>query len=745
MTAVTSTAKKSFFGTHFRNKIIESKKILIINLVLHLIGLPLIAAVLLRLVYLDEHNLPYDNSESLIVVSVIALVIALLSGIVIALGNFRYLYTKSLVDMTYSLPVTTKQRFVADYLSGLAIYMIPAVLGAVLSLIILVTGSSFVDISELWTIFPELFLAGLIVLVGMLLLYTFTVLTTIFCGSTFEAIFSVITSNIIIPATFFAGFCMIQDAADYVLSEASLIYNAGFTATSPIGVIFAFGNYLDIAFYGTDFASKYFMRWLVPALIMIAVYFAAAYLLYKHRKAEQVSKPYVYRIFYYIIMALAVFCLMSIFLINEIGIAAGIILCAILFFIIEVITKRGFTRFWESILRYAISIAAVFGFFLICQNTYGFGCADYVPREAAVDSVSISSYDMTAYSDMIFDDKEVIRETVRLHESIIAQQNSEDSDYGNIVSQSKIISYDSDPEIYTHYAYDYISITYYLKNGSTVIRDYELTSDLGGDLSAAIALSDDHSDVLSSDMALYAFNSNGFNWYESLKDVSSDAVASVYVMNKLNLNDQMRNISYSQMMALKLAYKTDLLAMTDEEYRTAGVYGYFFGDVRYVIRDTFINTIETLGELGFEDLTVDREYIEEEISRSRVRMNIFTDVKTYYAIGDSKYRELDKFTTTSHAYSTSGYSAEITDKEPDDCLVKLLERATPIIIDSAAAGAIEFQTDSSDVALFLPDTDENRALLEEARDMYIEGRLVSSDTFYAYDEEYYYEGEYYIE
>lgn len=741
MTAVTSTAKKSFFGTHLRNKIIESKKILIINLVLHLIGLPLIATVLLRLVYLDEHNLPYDNSESLIVVSVIALVIALLSGIVIALGNFRYLYTKSLVDMTYSLPVTTKQRFVADYLSGLAIYMIPAVLGTVLSLIILVIGSSFVDMSELWTIFPELFRAGLIVLVGMLLLYTFTVLTTIFCGSTFEAIFSVITSNIIIPATFFAGFYMIQDAADYVLSEASLIYNAGFTATSPIGVIFAFANYLDntyFAFYGTDFASKYFMRWLVPALIMIAVYFIAAYLLYKHRKAEQVSKPYVYRIFYYIIMALAVFCLMSIFLINEIGITSGIILCAILFFIVEVITKRGFTRFWESILRYAISIAAVFGFFLICQYTYGFGCADYVPREAAVDSVSISSYDMTAYSDMIFDDKDVIRETVRLHENIIAQQNSEDSDYGNIVSQSKIVSYNSDPEIYTHHAYDYISITYYLKNGSTVIRDYELTSDLCGDLSAAIALSDDHSDMLSSDMALYAFNTNGFNWYESLKNVSSDAVASVSVMNKLHLNEQTRNISYSQMMALKLAYKTDLLAMTDEEYRTADVYGYFFGDSRYVIRDTFINTIEALGKLGFEDMTIDREYIEEEISSSRVRMNILTDIKTFYAIGDSKYRELDKFTITSHTYSTSGYSAEITDKEPDDCLVKLLERATPIIIDSAAAGAIEFQTDSSGVVLFLPDTDENRALLEEARNMYIEGKLVTSDTFYEYDEEYYY-------
>lgn len=754
MTAATSTAKKSFFGTHFRNKIIESKKILIVNLVLHLAGLPLAAGILLRIAYLDAHNTYDYNSESLIIVSVIALIIALLSGIVIALGNFKYLYTKSLVDMTYSLPVTTKQRFFADYLSGLAIYMVPAIIGALLSLIILGIGSAFINLGMFWDMFPELLFAGFIVLVGMLMLYTLTVLATVCCGSTFEAPFSVIAVNIIIPATVCSGFYMIQDASLYALTSSSLFSNIILTATNPFGVVVAFVNYFDSAIYNDfNFAVRTFVRWLIPTLIVIAAYFGLSYLLYSRRKAEQVSKPYVYKIFYYIIMLLAVFCLMSIFIINTEAIAAGIIICGILFFIVEVITKRGFTRFWESILRFGISLAAVFAFFFVCQNTEGFGCAEYVPREAAVSSVCIESYDLNTFG-IIYKDEDIISETIRLHESIIARKDAEEGDSENIISEAKLSSIENDSKVYAPQDHnDYLTIIYYLKNGSTVIREYEVSSDLIGGLYTAIALSDSYAENLSSEMACAGFNYATTNqYYSSLKDVKPDTVASITLTNKLNLNEQTRRISYEQMMALKDAYKIDLLAMTEEEYKTANVYGYLFGNHQFAIRSTFVNTIELLGEHDFEDVTVDREYIEEEISSSRVRMNISTDVKPYYSIDYNKFWLQDKFTAIyySYSYAFSNYAAMITDEEPDDCLVKLLERANPIVIDGTAAGAILIETDKSSEIFYLPDTDENRALLEEARNMYIEGKLQSSENFY-YDETvsttggYYYEGTYFID
>lgn len=755
MTAATSTAKKSFFGTHFRNKIIEGKKLLIVNIVLHLAGLPLIAGILLRLAYLNEHEIySYDNSESLMIVAVIALAIALLSGIIIALGNFRYLYTKSLVDMTYSLPVTTKQRFFADYFSGLTVYMVPAIIGALLSIIILGIGSAFIDLGTFWDVFPELLFAGFIVLVGMVMLYTLTVLATVCCGSTFEAPFSVIAVNIIIPATVFAGFYMIQDASFYALSDISLFSNIILTATNPFGVVVAFTNYFDNCFYNDfSFAVRTFVRWLIPTLIVIAAYFGLSYLLYSRRKAEQVSKPYVYKIFYYIIMLLAVFCMMSIFLINSEAMAAGIIICAILFFIVEVITKRGFTRFWESILRFGISLAAVFSFFFVCQNTEGFGCSEYVPREAAVSSVSFDSYDMITFS-TVYKDEAVIKETVQLHESIIARKDAVEKGADNIISAGSLSVFENDPEVYSLNNYgNYLTITYYLKNGSTVIREYDVPSDLIGGLSTAIALSDSYAENLSSEMALSGFNhAASMVFYSSLKDVKPGTDASVTLTDKLSLDEHSRRVSYEQMMALKDAYKTDLLAMTEEEYKTANVYGYFFNNHQYAIRSTFVNTIELLNELDFEDVTIDREYIEEEIASSRVRMNISTDVKPYYTIEYNKHWLQDKFTATNYSYSYAfcEYAAMITDEEPDDCLVKILERANPIVIDSTAAGAILIETDKSSAVLYLPDTDENKALLEEARNMYIEGKLQNSEDFY-YDETesstggYYYEGEYYID
>lgn len=749
MTAATSTAKKSFFGIHYRNNIIENKKILIINLVLHILGLPLLASLILIIRHFietgNEDKLTEFNYYSLTIVSFIAILIALASGIIIALFSFRYLYQKSLVDMNYSLPLTTKQRFFADYLSGLTIYMVPAVLGAVLSLIILGIGSAFVELSALWNVFPEIFLAGLIVLVGMLMLYTFTVLTTVFCGSTFEAVFSVFTSNITIPATVCAAFFMIQDASNYVLSEESLISNIFLTATNPAGMITNFFNYVDSIYIGFDFSSKLFIRWLIPTLIFIALYFTTAYFLYKRRKAEQVSKPYVYKIFYYIIMLLAVFCMMSIFIINSEAMAAGIIICAILFFIVEVITKRGFKRFWTSILSFGISIAAVFVFFLVCQNTEGFGRSTYVPSEAAVESVSIYSYCLDVDEDIFWEDEEIIRETIDLHKELIAMQESD----GNI-SRNEYWAYSEDPSLYNASEYDeYIEFTYYMKNGTTVSRSYDVYGDNIGGLLTALNLSDKRADYMSQNMALISFNTASVDsWYATIKEVPKSAIASISICNKLHLNEQTQRLSYNQMIDLMKAYRSDLIAMTEEEYKTSPVYAYIDDSYNYEIRESFVNTIELLNEYGFDDMTVDREYIEEEISESNVRLNIFTNVKALYAHhnydGSTKYFSSDSFSTKSNYQDYVEYSAQITDKTPDDCLVKIFERGTPTVIDSSVAGAVTIDTNSNSIVLYLPDTDENRVLLKEAKEKYIDGKLVSTDTFYE-DDEYYYEGEYYIE
>lgn len=745
MTAATSTAKKSFFGIHFRNRIKENKKILIINSILELIGLPVIAVVGLIAEHMYEAE-RYDAAidfEAIMMASFIAITISLATGIVIALFSFRYLFTKSLVDMTYSLPLTSKQRFFADYLSGLAIYTVPAIIAALLSLIILGIGSAFVDISTLWENFPQLLMMGFIVFVGMIMLYTFTVLTTVCCGSTFEAVFSIFTANIVIPVTVYCVFSMIQDASNYVLSSQSLLSNLFLTSTNPAGIVIFLEYFISNSSRNFSFVSSLFIRWLIPILIVIAAYIIAAFLLYKHRKAEQVSKPYVYKIFYYIILTLAVFCMLSVFIINGDNPFAYIIVCAIFFFIIEVITKRGFSRFWESILRFGISVALVFVFSGICESTDGFGCAKYVPREIAVDSVRIESYelDINIDYDIIFDDKEVIRNVIALHKELSLRSDSYDG--SNKLSTEEF----ENDTLYVDLSNCSISITYYLKNGATVIRDYYVNPNDAADLMSSVARSEEYAKSISEQFALQAFNStNNFQqYYTDIDDVPHSAKAIVSVCDKLGICLYDQTLSYEQTIALMNAYRADITAMTDEEYRTADVYGYFVAYEYLAIRETFVNTIDLLEKFGNEDITVDRDYIEKNILPSE-NINILTDVVALYNYDNegspyhywkeyTKYYIIDNLTSThSHNYSYTDCYAQITDEEPDDCLIKIIERATPIIIDDSVAGAITF---SNSRVLFLPDTAENRTLLKEAKEKYIDGNLISAADYESYADDYY--------
>ena len=90
MTAKTSATINSFFGTRFKNKIIENKKLLIVNSVLELIGLPLIMILVLCDMYIQEKKIITDfNPEPLAIVSLIAVFISIAMGTIIALFSFR--------------------------------------------------------------------------------------------------------------------------------------------------------------------------------------------------------------------------------------------------------------------------------------------------------------------------------------------------------------------------------------------------------------------------------------------------------------------------------------------------------------------------------------------------------------------------------------------------------------------------------------------------------------------------------
>lgn len=742
MTAATSTSKKSFFGVHFRNRIIENKKLLIVNSILELIGLPLIAVIVLyeQYIYSTERQYNFDG-DGIIVVSVISIAISLLSGIVIALFSFRYLYMKSLTDMNYSLPLTSRQRFFADYLSGLAIYTVPAAAAALLSLIILGIGSAFVDIDFFWERFLNFLLLGFIVFIGMIMLYTLSVFAITCCGSPFEAVFSIIAANVIIPAAVACTFLAVIETNPFGLTDSSILYNPLLTATSPIGFVVFSAVYSESILIGSDYSTFTYIRWLIPVIIVMAVLLTGAYRLYRRRKAESVSKPYVYKMFYYVIITLAVFCILALFIVYDSGIIAGLIICGILYFLLEVISKRGFRRFWASALRFAATVAAVFIFCSVCKSTNGFGVSKYVPRNAAVDSVSINlSYSggLDIDSEIIFNDKKVISETTALQKELINRCFYPEKYDFETISADDISDTDT---IYSHYSMENISITYHLKNGAAVMREYNYSSDVLDGLITAICLSEEYADYKSTEMLRQCVNSFGENWYNSVDDIPETARASVALTDKLLRSGGKKSISLADTKKLAEAYRQDMLAMTEEEFRTAPVYGYIKCMNKYEVRTTFKNTIAALNELGLRNPEITED------SLSGLRFGVFTGFEAYndpnalyrdpYLYVDSspeKYNLQDSFVSYFASNYISCPSVPVEEMELDDDFITLIERATPVIVGENASGAVYVENDGSTVLLFLPDTEENSELLEKVYEKYMKGKAVYSDGSYVYYE-----------
>ena len=125
MTQVSST-KKGFLSEamkhNFCYNVKDNMKLMIVIFVLHFAAAPMLLITLLTGILTNHVQ---DIDEGFLVTAMIGTGLAAASGMLCSLGVFKYLYNKSAVDMRLSLPMTTGQRFVSDFLSGLFVYIIP--------------------------------------------------------------------------------------------------------------------------------------------------------------------------------------------------------------------------------------------------------------------------------------------------------------------------------------------------------------------------------------------------------------------------------------------------------------------------------------------------------------------------------------------------------------------------------------------------------------------------------------------
>lgn len=716
MTATTSSKSPSFFGKRFKNNFRENKRSFIVHLIMSILGLPALAVVAIIAFYNETqyYNLKaiseevYDSISAgcgaFAAVGVLCFIISLFLGITMALTNFKYLYKKSITDMNYALPLSGTQRFFADYLSGCIMYIAPIFGAILLSIAILGIGTPIVpELNEFWKNFDFVLKVIFIVLIAIIQFYTLTVLAIVFCGNTFESIFSIFAFNVLIPASIACVWVALCQSYAYGIDQSAIFYNNIFTSTSPIGSISFFFIVAESIDYTDTFNAFLYTKWIIITLVVTALYLIAAYLLYRHRKAEDVSKPYVYKSAFYAIMTMGTFCILSLFINFEGFLAAGIVLCGIVWFIMEVITRRGFKKFWQAGLGFGAAVISVIVLCSLFSSTKGFGIAKKVPSTASVESIAIRA-GITDYGKMIFRDKKVIEEAVKLHEELVDRHfNQEEYTYNTV-------NFD---EYYPNTVDDSIYLQYSTYTGSTISREYNVPSNMSAELKKAILLSDDYAEQICKEMFLYEieyYNEHGHKI--DFMDKSGDY--------------QNRKIAKSTYIAIRDAYKKDLMNMTEDDLLNAKYIGMISN--KYFVLETFDNTISILESLGINcgDLTTEDfpSVIDIAISPKfySSAYSIFTDDYTkneyYYYNYYENFTVLDSISGMEIYYNGDTKTVKIS-----YTMSELINRSTPMVFGEMPIAVFKVNGE----VLCLLDRGDNKELLDSLE---ISDLLLQSDYNY---------------
>ena len=648
----------------------QNRKMNIVTCILQILGVPLIMLALIGSFVLEDRHI-YIGVEAYAGIGAMCLGVSVFMGMFAAINSFSELWKKTNVDMLYSLPLTGTQRYFTNFLGGLAMYTVPYIAACILGWIILLVGGMFVspegaaDVAELRSIYAY-GTAGLFVL--MVLYYALSVLITVCCGTLFESLYTTLFLNCLIPGTVAAVICVVCYKVSLDMEAALEVI--GFM--SPIGGLIYLGSMIsdkfDSGMYGYAFATQTnthemlptFLRWIVAICLLAAVLTLAGWLLYKRRKAEHVGKPFVYLAAYYLMLTMVTILIMCLMPLSDDVIGGAILFSAIVYFVMEVIRKRGFRKFWVSIVTYVVTVAAAAGCYGVIVATGCFGRVNYVPASASVTSVKIQ-LDRSSYvggnTQLEYTDREIISGMTAIHRDIVAarKDGADPCEPINAALAERALwdlrfdeyngfSYEM-PSVYredlaTGDSYQYnstytppsfplpegahaqyvnselhsLNVTYYTVAGTQIHRNYMLTPDeylrVCGLVQGTPLYAEGLYNGLYADLERYRLYSPDGT------ELNEEGKQNAPLRLRLSLGSDYRyDYSYSAdesaqeitvrggmgtIREFTDAYRADLERMTEEDYRTQRIYAYVYS---YPIYDCCTATLEKLDSYGFRKFT----------------------------------------------------------------------------------------------------------------------------------------------
>ncbi len=655
-------------GRNMRSTVAENKKLMIVISILQLLGAPMIMLSLMLELW-EESLMAYDyypvlNTEMYVFIGFFCLGAAVLTGMIAATSVFQELWQRTKVDMLYSLPLTGSQRFTSHFLAGSIVYLVPYVIAVIIGWIVLIAGSFCIDFTSefLATTRAEFLgeackyylLASLGLFLLMVLYYATTVLIVTCCGTLFESIYTTLLLNCLVPGTFAAVLGVICDNISGFSFEY-LWQPIGYT--SPVGgliyLIYLLAD-AEMTFMEPDGWSVVgtqasghgmipaYIRWAIVITVIIAIVIAAAWYFYKRRLAESVSKPYVYSAVYYLMLTAVTVLILC--LLNADIAGPALLMSAIFYFIMEVVRKRGFKKFWLSAITYGVTVALTIGFFASIIFTEAFGTVYRIPAASTVSSVAVDIGGL--YGDDIqleYTDKETIKAIQEIHRDIVSDMKKDGStteafnerireldyvilcygneyDYGNYAQYYTIDpeSLATEEEVWDayipnnsvwysekygamcDYAEDfYMEIIYYTHAGTTMHRSYRLNTDQYLNLLCTLYETDLFAEAAANRMETLL--KDHYTVYDAYTDTYQEKdVISLTLANGQATQEQYAYNVDADIRKLRDAYYNDLKKMTAEDFLQSGLFG-SLNDIPIWYACT--ETIELLRSYGFYDFS----------------------------------------------------------------------------------------------------------------------------------------------
>lgn len=627
-----NTAKKPFFSKAMlhngRQNIIANFKLMVVIFILHIMAAPMLITA--AMIQINETGQLADL-DTYAVIAVFTTGLGAAAGLICALSVFSYLYKKTDVDMRMGLPMSTPQRFVSDFVSGLFIYIVPFIAAQIFTWILLLIGhlgfdgKTFyihssddpIEVTSSWTcdLFstaaPYLWRGIIGGILLMVMFYTVTVFVASLCGNIFESIGYNILLNILVPLVAYMLISAVMDNAPGV-SIDRYAYKT-ISLCGPFGGVVGLVMSLNAIFYEDDITvySAYYTypQWCLLFLLIIVLLVIGTYLIYRKRKAEDTGKPVVFGAFYHVILTLSMFCICYAFLVDDGSeIVPMLIITAIVYLVFHVVRNRGFGHILKGIAAYVITIVVAAGTFLLIEKTEGFGIGTYVPDPASVKCVYIpytgfneQSQGELAYFDIYsktptkLTQPENIQTVTDMHKRYIELMKNDQLDHG--YSQQ-------------------IEVIYKLKTGKTVFRFITLDEESIKKL-MAMDTTDDlrtaRADDIENRLGEFAKTADNFRLDKDKNNVDVYESFNVVLSPqwKYNENGQSADgsvfVLYSSLPAdftdnLAKALRNDIMNETEENYYKCDLPGYQLsvGYVNIDIMGDYTAAIEYLRSCGLD-------------------------------------------------------------------------------------------------------------------------------------------------